>query len=124
MTLPNPEVPLLYSLYYAQQGCQDWEDELPPETMGRIKKQKKGKSNLHADENSVGKLESMNLDPRPSKVIQKYQDVFGVLPPPLSCKKLVQIRLKFKPEFEGSVVNRSPYPASQDQINEMERQIQ
>ena len=28
MTLPDPEVPLVYSLHYAQQGCQDWEDEL------------------------------------------------------------------------------------------------
>ena len=31
--------------------------------------------------------------------------------------------LKLKPEFEGSVVRRCPYPASQDQINEIERQI-
>ena len=37
MTPPNPEVPLVYSLHYVQQGHQDWEDELPPETMGRIK---------------------------------------------------------------------------------------
>ena len=29
MTLPAPEVPLVYSLHYAQQGRQDWEDELP-----------------------------------------------------------------------------------------------
>ena len=33
MTLPAPEVPLVYSLHYAQQGRQDWDDELPPETM-------------------------------------------------------------------------------------------
>ena len=31
MTLPDPEVPLVYSLHYVQQGRQDWEDELPPE---------------------------------------------------------------------------------------------
>ena len=37
MTLPDAEVPLLYSLHYAQQGCQDWEDALPPETMERMK---------------------------------------------------------------------------------------
>ena len=53
MTLPNPEVPLVYSLHSAQQGCQDWEDELPPETMGRMKKQEKGKSNLLAEEDFV-----------------------------------------------------------------------
>ena len=48
MTSPDPEVPLVYTLQYAQQSCQDWEDELPPETMGRMKKQEKGKCNLHA----------------------------------------------------------------------------
>ena len=50
----------------------------------------------------------MNLDPRLSKLIQKYQEIFGALPPRLSCKKLVQMDLKFKPEFEGSVVRRRP----------------
>ena len=64
MTLPDPEVPLVYSLHYAKQGCQDWEDELPPVTMGPMKKQEKGKSNLHAEEDFVEKLESMNVDPR------------------------------------------------------------
>ena len=124
MTLPDPEVPLVYSLHYAQQGRQDWEDELPPETMGRMKKQEKGKSTLHAEEDFVEKLESMNLDPRLSKLMQKYQEVFGGLPPPLSCKTLVPMDLKLKPEFEGSVVRRRAYPAPQDQIEEMERQIQ
>ena len=123
MTLPDPEVPLVYSLHYAQQGRQDWEDELLPETMGRMKKQEKGKSNLHAEEDFVEKLESMTLDTCLSKLIQKYQKVFGALPPPLSCKKLVQMDLKLKPEFEGSVVRWPPYPAPQDQIHEIERQI-
>ena len=103
MTLPDPEVPLVYSLHYDQQGCQDWEDELPPETMGRMKKQEKGKSNLHAEENFVVKLESMNLDHRLSKLIQNYQEVLPALPPSLSCRKLVQMDLKLKTEFEGSV---------------------
>ena len=62
MTLPDPETPLVYSLHYAQEH-QDWEDELPPETVGRIKKQDKGKSNLRAEENFSEKVESMNLDP-------------------------------------------------------------
>ena len=92
--------------------------------MGRMKKQEKGKSNLHAEEDLVEKLESMNLDPRLSKLIQKYQGVFAALPPPLSCRKLVQMDLKLKPEFEGSLVRRRPYPAPQDQIDEIEPQIQ
>ena len=71
MTLPHPVVPLVYSLHYAQQGRQDWEDELPPETMGRKKENEKGKSNLHTEEDFVEKLESMNLDPRLSNLIQK-----------------------------------------------------
>ena len=50
ITLPDPEVPLVYSLPYAQQGRQDWEDDLPPETIGRMKKLGKGKSNLGAEE--------------------------------------------------------------------------
>ena len=124
MTLPDAEVPLVYSLHYAHQGRQDWKDELPPETMGRMRKQVKAKSNLHAKEDFVEELESMNLDSRLSKLNQKYQEVFGALPPPLSCKKLVQMDLKLKPEFEGSAVRRRPYPAPQDQIDEMECGIQ
>ena len=124
MTLPDPEVPLVYSLHYAQQGRHDWEDDLPPETMGRMKKRRKGESNLHAEEDFVEKVESMNLDPRLGKLIQKYHEVFGALPPPLSCKKLVEMDLKLKPEFEGSVVRRRPYPAPQHQIDEIERRIQ
>ena len=82
MTPPDPEVPLVYSLHYAQQGRQDWEDELPPETMGHMKKRERGKNNLHAEEDFIEKLESMNLDPGLSKLIQIYQEVFGALPPP------------------------------------------
>ena len=92
--------------------------------MGRMKKQEKGKSNLRGEEDFVEKLESMNLDPRLSKLIKKYQGVFGALPPSLSCKRLVQIDITLKPEFEGSVVRWRPYPAPQDQIDEIERQIQ
>ena len=66
----------------------------------------------------------MNLDPRLSKLIQKCQEAFGALFPPLSCKKLVRMDLKLEPEFEGSVVRRCPYPAPKDQIDEIERQIQ
>ena len=123
MTLPDHEVPLMYSRQYAQQGRQDWEDELPPETMGRIKKQEKGNSNVHAAEDFNENLESMNLDPCLGKLIQNYQKDFVAMSSPLSCKKLVQKDLKLKQEFEGSVVRRRPYPAPQDQIDKIERQI-
>ena len=124
MTVPDPEVPLVYSLHYAKQGRQDWEGELPRETMGRMKKQEKEKCNLHAEEKFVEKLESMNLDPRLSKLIQKYQEVLGALPPPLFCKKLVQMDLKLEPKFEGSVVRRLPYSVPKEKTNEIKRQIQ
>ena len=89
-----------------------------------MKKQENRKSNLHAEEDFVDKLQSMNLDLRLNKLIQKYQEVFGALPPALSCEKLVHMDLKLKPEFEGSVVRRGPYAAPQDVIHEIELQIQ
>ena len=49
---------------------------------------------------------------------------FVFLPPPLSCKNLVQMDLKLKPEFEKTRVRRRPYPAPQEQVEEIERQIQ
>ena len=124
MTLPDPQVPLVYSLHYAQQGRQDWEDELPPETMNRMKKQEKRKRNFHADKEVSETLETMNLASSLSKLIQKYQEVFGVLASPLSCKKLVEMDLKLKPEFEGSVVRRHPHHAPKDQNDQMEHHIQ
>ena len=51
-------------------------------------------------EDFLQKLESVNLDPRLKKLLITYEEVLGALPPPLSCKKLVQMDLKLKPEFE------------------------
>ena len=65
-----------------------------------------------------------DLDPHLSKLIHKYQEIFAVLPPPLSCKNLVQMDLNLRPQFEESLVRRRPYPAAQDQIDEIERGIQ
>ena len=66
----------------------------------------------------------MNLGPRLSKFIQKYHEAFGALPPALSFNNLVQMDLRLKPEFAGSVVRWRLYPAPQDQIGEIKRQIQ
>ena len=41
MTLRDPKIPLVFSLHYFQQGCHDWEEEVPPENMGPTKKQEK-----------------------------------------------------------------------------------
>ena len=124
-TLPDPEIPLVYSLHYGQQCSPEWDDgSEPAETADRQKKKEHGKSNLHAEEDFLQKLESLNLDPRLKKLLITYEEVFGALPPPLSCRKLVQMDLKLKPEFEKTRVRRAPYPAPQEQVEEIERQIQ
>ena len=119
-TLLDPEIPLVYSLHYGQQCSPEWDNgSVPAETADRQKKKEHGKSNLHAEEDFVQKLESLNLDPRLKKLLLTYEEVFGSLPPPLSC-----MDLKLKPEFEKTRVRRRPYPASQEQVEEIERQIQ
>ena len=67
-------------------------------TDGAYKETGKGKSNVHAEEDFTEKLESINLDPCLSNLILKYHEVFGVLPPPLSGEKLVQLDLIPKPD--------------------------
>ena len=124
-TLPDPEIPLVYSLHYGQQCPPEWDDRsVPAETADRQKKKEHGKSNLHAEEDFLQKLESLNLDPRLKKLLITYEEVFGALPPPLYCKKLVQMDLKLKPEFGKTRVRRRAYPAPQEQVEEIERQIQ
>ena len=63
--LPDPEIPLVYSLHYGQQCLPEWDDgSVPAETADRQKKKEHRKSNLHAEEDFLQKLESLNLDPR------------------------------------------------------------
>ena len=124
-TLPDPEIPLVYSLHYGQQCPPEWNDgSVPAETAHRQKKEEHGKSNLHAEEDFLQKIESLNLDFRLKKLLLTYEEVFGDLLPPLSCKKLVQMDLKLKPELEKTQVRCRPYPAPQEQVEEIERQIQ
>ena len=124
-TLPDPEIPLVYSLHYGQQCSPEWDDSsVPAETADPQKKNERGKSNLHAEEDFWKKIESLNPDPRLKKLLLTYEEVFAALPPPLSCKKLVQIDLKVKPEFEKMRMRGRPYPAPQEQVEEIERQIQ
>ena len=70
------------------------------------------------------KIKSLNLNPQMKELLLTYEEVFGALRPPLSCKKLVQMDLKLKPEFQKTRVRRRPYPAPQKQVEEIERQIQ
>ena len=115
----------MYSLHYGQQCPAEWDNgSVHAETADRQKKKEHGKSNLHAEEDFLQKIESLNLEPRLKKLLLTYEEVFGALPPPLSCNKLVQMDLKLKPEFEKTRVRRRPYPAPQERVEEIERQIQ
>ena len=81
-------------LLYAYQGLRDntkgkesVEDHLPTSIT-------QGASNLHSDEDMEDKIKL--LDPRVQMLIRTYLEVFGELPPPASCDKLVQMDLKLK----------------------------
>ena len=50
--------------------------------------------------------------------------MFGELPPPSSCDKLVHMDLKPKPDFVGHTVRRRPYLAPKEQANDIEPHIQ
>ena len=80
--LPDPEIPLVYSLHYGQQCPPQWDDgSVPAETADRQKEKEHGKSNPHAEEDFLQKIESLNLDPRLKKLLLTYEEVFGALPP-------------------------------------------
>ena len=85
-TMPDPQVPLVYSLHYRQQCSPEWDDRsLAARTADRQKEDEGGKSNLHAEEDFQQNFESLNLDPRLKKRLLTYEEVFGVLPPPLEA---------------------------------------
>ena len=115
----------MYSLHYGQQYPPECDDgSVPAETADRQKEKEHGKSNLHAGEDFLHRMESLKRNPRLKKLLLTYEEVFGALLPPLSCKKLVQMDLKLKPEFEKTRMRRRPYPTPEEQVEEIERQIQ
>ena len=118
----RPQEMVERDLLYAYQGLKDTtkgeesvEDHLPTSITQRA-------STLHSDEDMEDKIKL--LDPRVQKLIGTYLEVFGELPPPASCDKLVQMDLKLKPEFVGQKIRRRPYQAPKEKANEIERQIQ
>ena len=95
-------------LLYAYQGLKDTtkgEESVKDHLLTSITQ---GASNLHSDEDKEDKIKL--LDPRVQKFLRTYLEVFGELPPPASCDKLVQMDLKPKPEFVGHKIRRRPYP--------------
>ena len=109
-------------LLYAYQGLKDstkGEESVEDHLLTSITQ---GASNLHSDEDMEDKIKL--LDPRVQTLIRTYLEVFGEVPPPVSCDKLVQMDLKLKPEFAGHKIRMRPYPAPKEQADEIERQIQ
>ena len=83
-------------LLYAYQGLKDTTKDADPVEDHLPASIHQGASNLHSDEDMEEKIKL--LDPRVQKLIRTYLEVFGELPPPASCDKLVQIDLKLKPD--------------------------
>ena len=109
-------------LLYAYQGLKDTikdaeavQDHLPASIHQWVR-------NLHSDEDMEDEIKL--LDPRVQKLIRTYLEVFGELPPPASCEKLIQMDLKLKPELVGHKMRRRPYSSPKEQADEIERQIQ
>ena len=109
-------------LLYAYQGLKDTTKDAEPVEDHLPVSVHQGASNPHSDEDMEDKIKL--LDPRVQKLVRTYLEVFGELPPPASCDKLVQMDLKLKPEFLGHKIRRRPYPAPKEQADEIERQIQ
>ena len=59
-----------------------------------------GASNLHSDKDMEDKIK--HFKPRVQKLIRTYLEVFGELPPPASCDKLVQMDLNGEARVRGS----------------------
>ena len=107
---------------YAYQGLKDTTKEAEPVEDHLRASIHQGASNVHSDEDMEDQIKL--LDSKVQKLIRTYLEVFGELPPPASCDKLVQMDLKLRPEFVGHKIRRRPYPAPKEQADEIGRQIQ
>ena len=108
-------------LLYAYQGLKDTTKDAEPVEDHLSACIHQGASNLHSDKDREDKITL--LDTRVQKLIRTYLEVFGELPLPASCDKLVQMDLKLKPDFVGHKMRRTPYPVPKEQADEIERQI-
>ena len=109
-------------LLYAYQGLKDTTKDAEPVEDHLPAFLHQGASNLHSDEDMKDKIKL--LDPRVQKLIRTYLEVFGQLPPPTCCDKLVPMDVKLKPKFVGQKIRRRPYWAPKEQADEIERKIQ
>ena len=105
-------------LLYAYQGLRDTTKDAEPVEDHPPASIPQGASNLHSDKDLEDKIKL--LDPRVQRLIRTYLEVFGELPPPASCNRLVQMDPKLKPECVGQKIRRRPYPAPKEQADEIE----
>ena len=91
-------------LLYAYQGLKDKTKDAEPVEDHLPASIHQGARNLHSDQGLQDKIKL--LDPRVQKLIRTYLKVFGELPPPASCDKLVQMEPRLKPEFLGHKIRR------------------
>ena len=106
-------------LLYAYQGLKETTKDAEPVEDHLPASIHQGASNLHSDEDLEDKIKL--LDRRVQKLISTYLEMFGELPPPASCDKLVQMDLKLKPEFVGHKIRQRPPRAPKEQADEIER---
>ena len=118
----RPPATVERDLLYGYQGLRDTTKDAEPVEDDLPASVHQGASNLHSDEDMEDKIKL--LDSIVQKLIRTYLEVFGDLPPPASCDKLVQMDLKLKPEFLRHKIRRRPYPAPREQADEIQRQIQ
>ena len=118
----RPPATVERDLLYACQGLSDTTKDAEPIEDHLPASIHQGASNLHSDEDMEDKIKL--LDPGIQKLIRTDLEVFGRLPPPASCDKLVQMYLKLKPKFVGHMIRRRTYPAPKEQADEIEQQIQ
>ena len=91
-------------LLYAYQGLKVTTKDKEPVEDHLLASITQGASNLHSDEDMEDKIKL--LDPRVQKLTKTCLEVFGELPPPASCDKLVQMDVKLKPKFVGHKIRR------------------
>ena len=111
-----------WDILYAYQGLRDpvkdaepFEDHLPASIH-------EGARDIHSHDALEDKIKP--LDPRVRKLIRTYLELFGDLPPPASCDKLVWMDLKLKAEVVGHEIRWRIYLAPKEQADEIQRQIQ
>ena len=75
----------------------------------------KGACNLHSTKDVEDKIKPMGSR------VRTYLEVFGELPPAVSCNKLVQMDQKLKREFVAHKMRCRLYPTPKQQADEIER---